>query len=219
MSRPHSRRLRRLADIAAGVALALTPAAAAKEGKAVVVIGPSRQPLVEPFAPFRSTLDQFGLSPTVRPPGTPYVLVYPLMEQGVPMRPGRWYPTEQLLCSGWRTGIEAGCIYAPRLRGLLGTGIATGLFHQPPTLLAKLTRRQTPMPAAGNEATAIEMSLNQNSRPANQPADCVPFTAQWTGPQRTAKPRSFCIAPTGGIYLKERVYPLAAGAARFVIDS
>jgi hypothetical protein len=199
------------------VGLVFAPTAEAKQGKAVVVIGPSRQAMVEPFAPIGGTLDQFGLTATLPPPNAPYVLVYPLMEQGVPMRPGRWYPAEQLLCSGWRTGVEAGCLHAPSLRGLLGTGIATGLFHQRPTLLSRLTRQRTSLGADGNEATAIEMSLNQSGRPASQPAGCVPFTARWTGPQAASKPGSFCVARTGGIFVGGRVYPLPSGAARFVV--
>ena len=149
------------------IALVCAPAAAAKEGKAVVVIGPNGRALVEPFAPFTSVLGQFDIKGAV--PTGPYVLVYPLMERGIPMRPGRWYPSAGVLCSGWRTGVEAGCTKAPHLRGWLGRGIATGLFRGAPTRLTSLARQRIQLPAYSNEATAIEMSLNQVGRAARAP--------------------------------------------------
>ncbi|HVW90260.1 MAG TPA: hypothetical protein VHC01_12420 [Gaiellaceae bacterium] len=112
---------------------------------------------------------------------------------------------------------HAGHFFFGAMLGLLLGSLPAGVFHRRPTVLAHLTRRQTPLPAHGNETTLIEMSLNQDSHPANRPADCVPFTARWAGLQRTAKPRSSCIAPSGGIYVRERVYPLTAGAARFAV--
>lgn len=198
-------------------ALVCVPAATAKQGKAVVVLGPSGRPLVEPFAPFAGVFAGFERTATSAVPSAPYVLVYPLMEQGVPMRPGRWYPGEGVLCSGWRTGVEAGCTAAPQLRGWLGRGIATGLFRGASTHLAGLTRRGLPLPVASNEATAIEMALNQLGSAGTPPADCVPFAGRWAGPRAPLRPTSFCVSPAGGVYAGGHHYPLARSAARFVV--
>jgi hypothetical protein len=197
------------------IALVCAPAAAAKEGKAVVVIGPNGRALVEPFAPFTSVLGQFDIKGAV--PTGPYVLVYPLMERGIPMRPGRWYPSAGVLCSGWRTGVEAGCTKAPHLRGWLGRGVATGVFRGEPTRLTSLVRQRIQLPAYSNEATAIEMSLNQVGRTTATPRDCVSFAGRWTGPRASMRPKSFCISSAGGIYAAGKQYPLPRSAALFVI--
>ena len=198
-------------------ALVLVGVASAKEGKAVVVLGPSGRPLVEPYAPFAQVVR--NIEPASRPPAEAYVLVYPLMERGIPMRPGRWYPRSATLCSGWRTGVEAGCTTAPRLRGLLGTGVWTGVFRGEPTRLVSLRREGRPLLAYGNEAIAIEMALNQAGREASAPSKCAAFTGRWAGRRARARPTSFCVAANGGIYAEGKLYPLVATAAQFVIGS
>jgi hypothetical protein len=193
------------------VALAFAATAAAKEGMSVVVIGPKGPPFVEPPQVFRTVLGlQLRL---VAPPQEPYVLVYPLMRSGVPARPGRWFPRSGTLCSGWRSGVEAGCATAPKLGGWLGSGIATGLFTREPVRLTALTREGSSLLPFGNEATAVKLALHQRGKRAAAPAGCVAFTARWSA---SGWPGSFCVAPAGGLYASGRVYPLAPDTAAFV---
>ena len=195
------------------VALAAASAASAKNGTSVLVVGPKGPTFVEPFRIVVGPLARLRLA---LPPAEPYVLVFPLMRGGVPMRPGRWYPRAGVLCSGWRSGVEAGCSTEPQLRGWLGSGIATGVFVREPVRLASLVRGGVALPPFGNEATAVKLALAQRSQARTAPDDCVSFTARWTGPG-AGRPRSFCVSPGGGVYAGGRAYPLPPSAAAFVI--
>jgi hypothetical protein len=194
------------------VALALPAAAQAKGGDSVLVLGPGARALVAPWAPVDAAIPNTG---PLAPPHEPYVLLYPLMRDGVPMRPGRWYPHSRVICSGWRSGIEAGCRTAPQLRTWLGSGSATGVFRVEPARILELVRNGVSLLPYGNEATAIKLALGQRARAAARPADCVTFRLRWSGPP--GRVTSLCISPQGGVYAAGLVYPLPATAARFAI--
>lgn len=209
--------------VVALVALAVASAALAKEGATVVVLGPKGPPFFEPPSVFRTVM-QLRLRLVV-PPREPYVLVYPLRRNGVPARPGRWYPRSGTLCSGWRSGVEAGCASEPGLRGWLGGGIATGLYLREPARLLSLEREGASLLPYGSEATAVKLTLQQRGLPARAPVGCVPFTARWGEPGR---PASFCVAyrppdgafhAWGALYAGGRRYPLGPGTARFLSGS
>jgi hypothetical protein len=191
------------------VALVALPAAQAKELTSVLVVGPRGPTLVEPY---RVVQEPLGRLRAVAPPSGGYVLVFPLM-RGVPARPGRWFPRAGVLCSGWRSGVEAGCASAPRLGGWLGSGAATGLFRREPVRLTSLRRGDRALPRYGNEATAVKLALYQRSSPASPPADCRTFTARWT---HSGWPGSFCVGRGGGLYAGRRVYPLPRATATFL---
>jgi hypothetical protein len=196
------------------VALAAASAASAKEGTAVLVVGPRGPTFVEPY---RIVVGPLGRLQLTLPPVEPYVLVFPLMRDGVPMRPGRWYPRAGVLCSGWRSGVEAGCTTEPKLRGWLGSGVATGVFRREPARLTRLLRAGAPLLPYGNEATAVKLALAQRSKAAPAPDECVSFRARWTGPGAAARPGSFCVSSGGGVYAGGRLYPLQPTTAAFVI--
>jgi hypothetical protein len=191
------------------VALVALPAAQAKELTTVLVVGPRGPTLVEPY---RVVQEPLGRLRPVAPPSGGYVLVFPMM-RGVPARPGRWFPHAGLLCSGWRSGVEAGCASAPRLGGSLGSGAATGLFRREPVRLTSLRRAGRTLLPYGNEATAVKLALYQRGSRMSPPAGCLTFTARWT---RAGWPRSFCVGRGGGLYAGGRVYPLAPPTARFL---
>src|SRR5207302_9362421 len=83
--------------------------------------------------------------------------------------------------------------------------------------LVRLARHGMPLPAVGNEATAIEMALIQIGRAAAPPADCVSFSGRWAGPRAPTRPESFCVSPAGGVFATGKMYPLVRSAARFVV--
>jgi hypothetical protein len=191
------------------VALVALPAAHAKELTSVLVVGPRGPTFVEPY---RVVQEPLGRLRPVAPPSGGYVLVFPIM-RGVPARPGRWFPRAGVLCSGWRTGVEAGCASAPRLGGWLGSGIATGLFRREPVQLTSLRRGGRALPRYGNEATAVKLAVYQRWSRRSPPADCLAFTARWS---RAGWPESFCVGRSGGLYVGSRVYPLPARTAAFL---
>jgi hypothetical protein len=197
------------AALVALLALVALPAAQAKELTSVLVVGPRGPTLVEPY---RVVQEPLGRLRPVAPPSGGYVLVFPLM-RGVPARPGRWFPRAGVLCSGWRSGVEAGCASAPRLGGWLGSGVATGLFRREPVQLTSLRRGGRALPRYGNEATAVKLALYQRWARRSPPADCLAFTARWT---QTGWPGSFCVGRSGGLYVGSRVYPLPARTAAFI---
>lgn len=209
--------------VVALVAVVVASAALAKGGATVVALGPKGPPLFEPPEVFRTVM-RLRLR-LVAPPREPYVLVYPLMRNGVPARPGRWYPRSGTLCSGWRSGIEAGCASAPGLRGWLGSGIVTGVYVGEPVRLLSLEREGTSLLPFGKEATAVKLALQQRGVRARTPAGCVPFSGRWSEPGR---PASFCVAyqppagpayAWGALYAGGRRYPLAPATARFLSGS
>jgi len=191
------------------VALVALPAAQAKALTSVLVVGPRGPTFVEPY---RVVQEPLGRLRHVAPPREGYVLVFPLM-RGVPARPGRWFPKAGVLCSGWRSGVEAGCASAPRLGGWLGSGVATGLFRREPVRLTSLRRGSRALPPYGNEATAVKLALYQRGSRASPPAGCLAFTARWTRP---GWPGSFCVGRGGGLYASGRLYPLPPLTAAFL---
>jgi hypothetical protein len=191
------------------VALVALPAAQAKELTSVLVVGPDGPTFVEPY---RVVQEPLGRLRPVAPPRGGYVLVFPMI-RGAPARPGRWFPRAAVLCSGWRSGVEAGCASAPRLGGWLGSGVATGLFRREPVQLTSLRRRGRALLPYGNEATAVKLALYQGGLRASPPADCLTFTARWT---QAGWPRSFCVGRGGGLYAGRRVYPLPLATATFL---
>jgi hypothetical protein len=191
------------------LALVALPAAQAKELSSVLVVGPRGPTLVEPYRVVQEPLARLQHMP---PPSTGYVLVFPIM-RGVPARPGRWFPRAGVLCSGWRSGIEAGCASAPRLRGWLASGATTGLFRREPVQLVSLMRNGRRLRPFGNEATAVKLALYQRGSPAAPPVSCVAFTARWN---QRGWPASFCVGRNSGLYAHGRVYPLARLTAAFL---
>lgn len=197
------------AALVALLALVALPAAQAKELTSVLVVGPRGPTLVEPY---RVVQEPLGRLRPVAPPRGGYVLVFPLM-RGVPARPGRWFPHAGVLCSGWRSGVEAGCASAPRLGGWLGSGAATGLFRREPVQLTSLRREGRTLLPYGNEATAVKLAFYQRGSRASPPAGCVTFTARWT---QAGWPKSFCVGRNGRLYASGRVYPLPPRTAAFL---
>ena len=191
------------------LALVACPAAQAKELTSVLVVGPRGPTFVEPY---RVVQEPLGRLRPVGPPRGGYVLVFPLM-RGVPARPGRWFPRAGVLCSGWRSGVEAGCASAPGLGGWLGSGATTGLFRREPVQLTSLKRRGRALLPYGNEATAVKLALYQRGSRASPPAGCLAFTVRWT---QAGWPGSFCVGRSGGLYASGRVYPLPARTAAFL---
>jgi hypothetical protein len=191
------------------LATALAPSAQAKDVTSVLVVGPKGPALVVPYRVVEEPLSHLRL---VAAPAEPYVLVFPLM-RGLPARPGRWFPGAGVVCSGWRSGVEAGCAPAPALRRRLSAA-ATGLFEGEPARLLELRRGGSPLLSYGNEATAVRLALLRHGVRRTPPPGCVAFTARWSEQHR---PRRFCVPPAGGLYANGRVYPLAPAAAAYLI--
>ncbi len=200
--------------VVAVVVLAFPAGAAAKRVETLVLGRPSGRSVASQLSPELWAL--WGrLEPRPAPAGG-YMLVYPLMERGIPARPGRWYPAAGVLCSGWRSGIEAGCGPVPlELASRLAGERVIGLFRVEPTTITRLTRRGVAQAVPGNVSVAVQRAFNQfaSARPARAPSDCVMFRAAWRGPLASGRPDGFCVAPAGGVYAGGRAYPLSRGVA------
>lgn len=202
----------------AAVVLGAAPSAGAKLGDSVVLVGADGRSFVQPLRP--GMWSALGRLDAVEPPRAGYVLAYPLLRGGLPARPGRWYPRARIYCSGWRTGVEAGCgAIGEEVARRLAGGRGVPLFYRSPKTLARLWRAGVAQPVAGNVSAALELAFAQYawSRAAGVPPGCVPFRAVWRGPRARARPTGFCVGRAGGVYTGGRVFALPPPTARAVL--
>src|ERR1700751_1550497 len=87
--------------LAALVVVLLPAAASAKDVTDVLVVGANGRAvnLGGGWAVYNDLRPQ-GASAAPRPSGT-YLLLYPLMEEGLPMEPGRYYLSARAACWSW----------------------------------------------------------------------------------------------------------------------
>ena len=94
--------IRRWLLVAALVVMVFPTAASAKDITKILVVGANGRSVN--LGSGCSLLDDFrpeqAARAVSRPMGT-YLLLYPLMEEGLPMEPGRFYPTAGVACWSW----------------------------------------------------------------------------------------------------------------------
>lgn len=203
---------------AAVLALGLVPTAGAKLTDVVVLVGADGRSFVQPLD--QETWSALGrLDAALPPPRAGYVLAYPMLREGVPARWGRWYPQAGVYCSGWRSGLEAGCGQVPTSVALRLPRRGMSLFYRGPTTLARLVRGNTVLPVAGNDAAAIELAfaMRPAMRPEGAPRGCTGFRAAWRGPAARRRTTGFCVSRSGGLYAGGTLFPLAPPTARALL--
>lgn len=147
-------------------------------------------------------------TPSTAPAGG-YVLIYPLMERGIPARPGRFYPTTGTGCFSWDRSTLGTCgsigeDFARRLAGL-------PLFDGEPTILTGLTVAGRAGRVNSNGAVAIELAFARTriaKAMAKRPANCLAIAARWTGDDAALRPRRFWSCPAG-LWAAGKLYPAA----------
>jgi hypothetical protein len=148
-------------------------------------------------------------SPVDTPPSGGFVLLYPLMEKGIPARPGRFFPDSDVACFSWNRTVVGTC-------GRLADAVATRLAGLPvligePTVLRSVIVGQRPGIVESNGAVAIELAFNrpQLSRPApKRPTNCLVLRATWVGAQASTRPTRFRSCGVG-LWSRGRLYPAA----------
>ena len=147
-------------------------------------------------------------APAATPSG-PYLLFYPLMENGVPMEPARYYPNAQVACWSWSLALSE-CSMVQQLPATWSrTGVLTS-FTAEPTTLKSLSHGVTSYTVPSNGSVAIELALRRTSLARRvPPSGCLwRLTATWQGPASATRPRSLCVRAKG-IWARGRLYPIS----------
>jgi hypothetical protein len=146
---------------------------------------------------------------TAAPPGR-YVLLYPLMESGVPAEPARYYPAEHVACYSWDRKVAGECW---RVADSLGTGLASlPLLDGPPTILTRLVVVHRSRNLESNGAVAIELAFarRDHARAAKKrPKACIQMRAKWTGADADRRPTRFWSC-SAGLWAGKKLYPVTA---------
>jgi Penicillin-insensitive murein endopeptidase len=164
----------------------------------------------------------FSLLGEVRPasvrltaaPGGEYMLLYPLMEGGLPMQPGRYYPAAKVSCWSW-TLAAAGCVHTGALSARWQATTSLPLFARGPTTLRSLAHGRARYTLPSNAATAIELALLRAplAKPAPRRACRWHVQARWQGPAAAERPRALCLR-AGGVSAGRRLFPLSPFVVR-----
>src|SRR5438093_565991 len=92
-------------------------------------------------------------------PAGGYVLLYPLMERGVPAQPGRFYPASGAACFSWNRSVVGTCwrVADDIAQPLASLPLLTGQ----PTILASLFASGRSGSLQSNGAVAIELAFGR----------------------------------------------------------
>jgi hypothetical protein len=196
--------------VVAAAAVALFPSAAsAKQLTKFLVVGANGRSV--------SLGSGWSLYQQLRPPNAApaaipagrYLLFYPLMENGQPMEPARYYPDAQVACWSWSLALS-GCSSVQQLPTTWSrTGVLTS-FTAEPTTLKSLSHGGTSYTVPSNGSVAIELALRRTSLARRAPhSGCFwSLTARWQGPASAARPRSLCLRASG-LSARGRLYPIS----------
>lgn len=215
--------------LAVVVALTVAPGAAAKELTNVIVVGAGgRSVVVAPAKSLAMAFDWLGQpAPSKQATTGPFLLVYPLMEAGLPARPGRLYVRTQMFCAEWNTSArpsasdcwgltkeQARRLAAPRLVPLQFPLPRLLALRRGSTRLKGIGATGPGSNAFGNWLIGVELAFDRgaNALRTHRPADCVDVRAVWTG---RGRPDAFCVARAGA-WVDGDLYPYPLGVAEVV---
>jgi hypothetical protein len=146
-----------------------------------------------------------------------YVLVYPMLPEGLPAQPGRYYPDSGAACFSW-SGRLGPCARVEKAlaRRLDALGLAG--FAGATTTIAGYSDDGVPQSVPSNVAVALELALNRTrlARPAARPAACpVLYAVRWRGPEAARRPTRLCLSARG-LWAGGRMYAAPAYLLRMV---
>jgi hypothetical protein len=184
------------------VALALVPTASAKELTKVVAVGAGG---VSVELRGLGWNDLRATAVAASPEG-PYVLVYPLMERGIPAQPGRFYPGDHVVCYSWDRSAVGECHQVSQTLETDLNGLPT--MVGPPTILKSLKVGRRTKSVNTNGAVAVELAFSRPAvaRIAKRPKACTSMQATWTGTEASSRPRRFC-SSAKGLWSAGKLYP------------
>jgi hypothetical protein len=199
-----------VALVAAAATLVLFPSAAsAKQVTKFLVVGANGRSV--------SLGSGWSLYEQLRPanavataiPSAPYLRFYPLMENGIPMEPARYYPDAQVACWSWSLA-PSGCSEVQQLPATWSRTRVLSPFDTEPTTLKSLSHGGTSYTVPSNGSVAIELALLRTNLARRAPhSGCFwRLSAAWEGPAAAARPRSLCLRGNG-LWARGRLYPIS----------
>jgi hypothetical protein len=205
--------------IVAAVAAALLPSAAsAKEVTQILVVGANGR-TVELGGGWSTYMRLHPLNAPADKPRGDYVLIYPLMEEGLPMQPARYFPKAQVACWSW-TMDRSECVSVSQLPETWSATSVLTSFSVSPTTLARLTHPGTKYSIPSNVTVALELSLARTTEARRAPnAPCRwKLRAKWRGPAASVRPKSLCLR-VNGVSARGRLYPMSRSVAKMLRTS
>ncbi|MFL5960309.1 MAG: hypothetical protein ACJ75G_08615 [Gaiellaceae bacterium] len=199
--------------VAALVVLLLPAAASAKGVTEVLVVGANGRtvnlgggwPLYEDLRPQGTFVQQ--------PTGT-YLLLYPLMEAGLPMEPGRYYPSARVACWSWSAKDVSDCFAVARLPDTWTRTSRLTAFASEQPRLRSLRWEDMHYTVPSNTSVAVELALARTHAARAAPASPCGWRlhARWQGPAAATRPTSLCLRRKG-LSAGGRLYPMPRGVA------
>jgi len=210
LPRPYSRynpHMRWAIALAVSVGLLAIPTASAK-GQLTKVVGVGRGGV---SVTVRGVdWSALRVAPVTAVPDGRYVLLYPLMESGVPAEPARYYPTEQVACYSWDRTVAGECWH---VADSLGTGLSSlPLLDGRPTILTRLVvvHRSRKLESSGAVAIELAFARRDHARAAKKrPKACIQMRATWTGADADRRPTRFWSC-SAGLWAGKKLYPVTA---------
>lgn len=142
-------------------------------------------------------------------PSGHYLRLYPLMENGLPMQPARYYPDSQVVCWSWSLSLS-GCSVIHELPATWSRTQVLTSFTAEPTTLKSLSHRGAAYAVPSIASAAIELALLRTRLARRAPHSRCPWslTATWQGPASAARPRSLCLRASG-LSARGRLYRIS----------
>jgi hypothetical protein len=195
------------------VVMLLPSSASAKRVTKVLVVGANGRSvdLGRGWSLYENVRPQ-AATPASRPSGA-YVLLYPLMENGLPMEPGRYYPRARVACWSWSPDASD-CSAIAHLPETWWRTRTLTLFAAEQTRLVGLMHEQAPYTVPSNESVAIELALLRTRAALSAQRSPCPWRldARWRGPTAATQPTSLCLR-ANGVSTGGRLYPMSRAVA------
>lgn len=205
--------IRRWLLVVALVVMVFPAAASAKDITKILVVGANGRSvdlgsgwsLYDDFRPQRAA--------SVSQRSGSYLLLYPLMEEGLPMEPGRFYPTAGVACWSWSPHVSD-CFRIARLPKTWERTRNLTWFASEQTRLRSLTWKGSHYTVPSNYSVAVELALlrTHGARPAPASPCRWRLHARWQGPAAATRPSSLCLRGNG-VSTGKRLYPLSRSVA------
>ena len=195
------------------VVMLLPAAASAKQVTKILVVGANGRSvnIGGGWSLYEQLRPQAGVS--VATPSGPYILVYPLMENGLPMEPGRYYTGAQVGCWSWSLDRNA-CFAIGRLPAAWSRTQTLTSFTSEPTTLASLSHRGVRYTVPSNGSVAVELALlrTRTARRAPRTPCAWRVDAEWQGPAAASRSTPLCLR-ANGVSSGARLYPMSRAVA------
>lgn len=195
-------------------AMLLPAAASAKDVTQVLVVGANGRSvnLGGGWSLYGDLRPEHGMF--VSQPKGAYVLLYPLMEEGLPMEPGRYYPSARVACWAWSARGVSDCFAVAHLPDTWTRTRRLTSFASEQTRLRSLRSKGVHYTVPSNQSVAIELALSRTRTARRATASPCRWRlhARWQGPGAATRPTSLCLR-RNGVSTGGRLYPMPRGVA------